>query len=445
MGYDSSTVNPAIAVRIASLLKSGMLKRTAVYTLSGMFAALVNFLLLPIFTKYLSRYDYGVIETILAIVGFLTGLFLLGSTTMLAKEYFTYDKQKRAEFISHILGVIATSTVIFCLIFVIFRKQLASIVHIDSSLVLIGILVASMSSITTVVLVIFQLEKKAKNYAVFINLKKLVEIGIALLLVVVFGLTWHGTVYGLLISTAIFLCVAFICLRRRDVKLSFPRRKYLGLLLLGAPLAIAHMSAWTNEMVGKLMINSILNVESTGLYSVGYRFGMLIMMVEVALSRAWLPFFYENIRRDDVLSREKIVKATYICMIGLVLLTLVVGCFSKYLLYMMVDPKFYAAAGFILLISIAYCFDGIWKLFLGYLVHNNRTQYYTYIIVASAVLNVVLNYILLHKIGLMGAAWATCASFAFGAFVTMAIAVKVHPMPWLYFLRKKRPSFESAV
>lgn len=431
-------------MKISTFLKNGMVKRTAVYTLSGMFSALINFLLLPIFTRHLSQYDYGVMETVLAIVGFLTGLLMLGSTTMLAKEYFKMEGEHRAELISHILGVIVVTTIVAFVISSLFHVQISQLVHVDSTLVLLAVGIAFMSAVINVILVVFQLEKNAKHYAFMVNIRKLLEVGIALVLVLAFGLTWQGTVYGFAISSAVFLVVAYVCLIRRDVNVSLPKRKYMGLLVLGAPLAIAHISAWSNEMVGKLMINGIISVDATGLYSVGYRFGMLIMMVEVALSRAWLPFFYERIQTDSWATKIRIVKATYLCAFALLVLALIVGFGSKYLLYLMVDPKFYGASAFILIISVAYAFDGIWKLFLGYLVHENKTNYYTYIIVMSAVVNVVLNYVLLKKIGLMGAAWSTLASFAVGALVTMLVAVKIHPMPWLYFLKRRETVCDHA-
>jgi O-antigen/teichoic acid export membrane protein len=216
-------------------------------------------------------------------------------------------------------------------------------------------------------------------------------------------------------------------------------------VLLGFPLAMAHISGWTTEMIGKLMINNMIGVDATGLYSVGYRFGMIMLMVQAALSRAWLPFFFENINNDSPASRMKLVRATYACIAGLLVLALLIGFSGPYLLHLMVVPKFYAASQFIFLVTMAYFCDGVWKLFLGYLTHRDRTRLYSSIVFAAAITNVVLNYVLLKKIGLIGAAWSIFISYAIGALLTIVAAARSHPMPWLSidvvkFLRAKPAS-----
>jgi Na+-driven multidrug efflux pump len=64
----------------------------------------------------------------------------------------------------------------------------------------------------------------------------------------------------------------------------------------------------------------------------------------------------------------------------------------------MVDENFYTAHKFIFLIALAYCFDGIRKLFQGYLIHLGKTKIFSLIIVFSACINIILNYVLLKRI-----------------------------------------------
>ena len=116
---------------------------------------------------------------------------------------------------------------------------------------------------------------------------------------------------------------------------------------------------------------------------------------------------------------------------GLFVFAILFGLSGKYILYFMVDSAFFSAGQFIFLISMAYCFDGIWKMFTGYLIYKGQTRTYSFIMLISAVVNILLNYILLQKIGLIGAAWATFISFGVGAALTIFAGCKSHPMPWL--------------
>lgn len=416
-------------------LQSGLFRRTFVYTASASLNSFVVFLLLPVLTRYLTPYDYGVVETFLAASACLTGLVMFGGNTLLSKEYFSFNEQEREQFVGNILGLICISSVLLLLLYWSFSRIsnfFANIMKIGNELILLIFIVALANAITTMVLTLFQLEKKSGTYALFTNSKSLTDIGITLACVVGLGMNWQGRIAGILSTSLIFSMIALVLFRIRHVTIVFPSRYGKHLLMVGVPLIVAHLTGWVNEMVDKIMITNILNPESTGLYSIGYRFGMVVMMVETAFSMAWMPFFYENIKENSYSNNLKIVKATYVYIAGLFLFALVFGLGGKYLLFAMVDRKFYAASQFILLISMAYCFDGIWKSFIGYLIYHDKTRVYSKIVLISAIINIVLNYVLLKRIGLIGSAWATFISLGVGAFLTVIVGIRCHPMPWLF-------------
>ena len=407
-----------------------MIRRTAVYTMSGMFSAMVSFLLLPVMTRYLTPYDYGVIETVIAVAACMAGILIMGGDTLLSKEYFRLSDGERSGYISNTMGVIlALSTVSIVAIFLL-RNRIADLIKIDGGLIMLGLAIACMNAIVAVLLSVYQLEKKARIYAFFVNSRMLLDTALSLVLIVSFGMAWKGRLSGLVVSSLVFLVLACISLRKRNVGVALKLVPTKSLVLLGFPLAMAHVSGWTNEMIGKLMINNIIGLDATGLYSVGLRFGMVMFMMETALSRAWLPFFFENININSQAARIKIIRATYACIAGMFILALMIGIGGKYVLFMMVAPEYYAASQFIFIVSMAYFFDGVWKLFLGYLTHENKTRMYSYIVFAAAVINVALSYILLIKVGIIGAAWAMLTSYATGAVLTVIAAGRYHPMPW---------------
>ena len=428
-----------LQISIRRLLSSGIFKRTLVYTFSGSFNALIAFLLLPVLTKYLSPYDYGVVETFGAVTACLTGVVIIGGNTLLSKQYFKLGGPEREEYVGNILGMILSGSLllfVFFLLFSFFTDFFSNLIKISNALILLAIAVSFSNAIIALVLTLFQIEKKTINYAVLANLRTVADIAVSLFLIVVVGLKWQGRITGIACGSLLFLGVALLVFQSNNIKVAFPRRYGKEILLLGVPLIIAHMTGWVNEMIDKLMISNLIGVESTGIYSVGYRFGMVIMMVGTAFSRAWLPFFFENIKEHKHAADLKIVKATYIYIVGLVVVSLCFGLLGKHLLYFMVDKEFYAAGQFIFLVAMAYCFDGIWKMFTGYLIYREKTKIYSFIVLFSAIVNVVLNYILLQKIGLIGAAWATFVSFGVGAILTVYAGARVHPMPWrLGFLK----------
>lgn len=418
---------------IADKLRSGLVKRTLVYTFSASLNALVAFILLPVLTKYLSPFDYGVVETFLAVSACLTVIILFGGNTLLSKHYFVMQRGEINSYASNILGVIFFTTCCLLSVYLLFSQfsdYFSELLKIDRLLILLAIITALANSLISLVLTLFQLEKAPGHYALFANTKTVIDISISLFCVVLLGMTWQGRITGIFITAIIYAVIALIVFKYRSMIVAFPRQYGKLILITGFPLMLAQATGWVIEMIDKIMVTSIINIESTGIYSIGYRFGMVVMMVEVAFSQAWLPFFYETIKDNTEESNLKIVKATYMYLAGLLVFSVVFAFFGKYLLFLMVDPKFYSASKFIFLISIAYFFDGIWKMFIGYLVHAGKTKTYSNIVIVSAVVNVVLNYIFLKRYGVIGSAWATLISFAFGAVATGYCACRIYPMPW---------------
>jgi len=411
-------------------IRSGLFRRTLVYVFSYFLSSLIGFLLLPILTKYLSPYDYGIIETFLVLIALLTGILGWGGNTLLAKEYFKLDCEQQIKYISNILGVILVIFLFTLCAFFIFGPFFPNIIKLSKTLLFVALFVSFADMIITILLVLFQLEKKTFLYALFCNSKVLLDLFLSIFFILVVGLKWEGRIIGITFSSLVFLFVSFLILKKRKIKFCFSFEHIKRILCIGFPLALSHMSGWTNNMIDKLMINNLIGLESTGLYALGYRFGMIVMMLEVSFSRAWLPFFYENINKNRHKNNIKIVKVTYIYLIGLIIFSLLYGFFSKHFLFFMVDQKFYVAGQFIFLISLAYCFDGIQRMFSGYLIYQGKTKTFSGIIFFIAVFNVVANYILLRKIGLIGAAWATFLSFLIGAIITIVISIRSHRMPW---------------
>lgn len=414
-------------------LQSGLLRRTFVYTASASLNALVAFLLLPVLTKYLTPYDYGVVETFLAATACLTGLIMFGGNTLLSKEYFGFSEEERSHYISNILGVACISCLVLSVGFIVFSRfsdLFLNLLKISNGLILLIIVMAFANAVAAMLLTLFQLEKKTRPFALLSNARSIIEILISLFCVVVLGMNWQGRILGVLVTGFLSTLAVLFIFRKKRISITFPARYGKHILLAGAPLLVAHFTGWINEMVDKIMITNILDAESTGIYSIGYRFGMVVMMVETAFSLAWLPFFYENIRKNSIVNDLRIVKATYLYIALLFLFAVCFGLGGKYLLFAMVDEKFYAASQFVFLVSMAYCFSGIWKSFTGYLIYKGRMKAYSNIVLAAAVVNIVLNYVLLKKIGLIGSAWATFISLALGALLTVIMGTRCHPMPW---------------
>ena len=416
-----------------AFLDFGVLKRTLVYTVSGSLSALVAFFLLPILTRYLSPSDYGVVEMFTSLTTCLSGIVIVGGNTILAREYFNRTDSGRAPLIGSILALTCVSALVLLLATAAVNvptHAIARMLKLGDGLLYLAILSSLANAIIALVTTLLQVEKRAGAYMGFVNSKTLFEILVSLALIVSLGLKWSGRITGVAGSSILFAFLSLVWLWKRNVRLTLAAGEVKVMLALGLPLVAAHVSVWIYGMVDRVMISNLFDLASTGIYSVGFRFGAVVAMVESAFSMAWLPYFYENVRLNDRQTDRRIVKFTYLYILALLVFAIGFGFLTRWLLPVMVDRRFATAARFTMLISVAFWLSGAWKLFGCYLIAEGKTRLYGLITAAVAVFHIGLTFFLLKTLGVMGAAWATMFTYAAATVVTIVVSLKIHPMPW---------------
>ena len=103
------------------------------------------------------------------------------------------------------------------------------------------------------------------------------------------------------------------------------------ILFLGSPLILTHIGGWVIEALDKFMISDLIDISATGIYAVNYKFGIIVMMIQVGIIRAWSPFFYKEIAKNNNESKVKIIRYTYWLILILFLMTISIIMISPFL------------------------------------------------------------------------------------------------------------------
>jgi O-antigen/teichoic acid export membrane protein len=94
------------------------------------------------------------------------------------------------------------------------------------------------------------------------------------------------------------------------------------------------------------------------------------------------------------------------------------------------SPAFRAAAPVIPVVVLAYLFQGVFLLTSIGIGIARKARYYPVVTLVAAATNVAANLVLVPRFGILGAAWATVASYAAMAGVGFALARPLFPVPW---------------
>jgi O-antigen/teichoic acid export membrane protein len=274
-------------------------------------------------------------------------------------------------------------------------------------------------------------EERATIFGIFEISNMIIKMGLTVLFLLVFSLSWYSQIVATLISSMLFSLIGIFYMRNRNyITMKFDIVKIKSILHISLPLIPHVLGGVVIAMSDRLFIEKMVSLKAVGIYSVGYVFGMVVMLFTDAFIKAWSPWFYKSLMNPTDSKKEKIVKYTYIYIISVFILAIVLSIIGKFLLPYVVDKKFLGANKFILWISIGYAIQGVYKIFFPYLVHIGRTSFLTFSTVIAAILNLLFNYIFIKEFGAIGAAYATIIAFLISAFLVFWYQQKYFYMPW---------------
>jgi O-antigen/teichoic acid export membrane protein len=192
------------------------------------------------------------------------------------------------------------------------------------------------------------------------------------------------------------------------------------LLTYSWPLIISGIMVALYMKIDQLMLQNMVGVKEAGAYATVAQLSEAWNFVPAIIVSSLFPAIL-NARRDDSIRYKKRIQHLYDLMVYLSVPAAIVITFASPLIYKLYKPE-YAYAAPVLSVHI---WSGVF-VFLGaasgqYLIAENLNKLTFLRTGFGAIVNIVLNLILIPKMGMMGAAIATLIAYASAAFIILAI------------------------
>lgn len=402
-------------------------RHAAIYGTADVFGTFINFLLLPIITRYLSPAEYGALG-ILLLFGVLTKiLFRMGLDAGFFRLYYEQqtDRDRRVFTTTVLATAVAASTLLF--LGAVLAAEPISRLLLGPGLETFIVLVAADTFLNTFAFVpmnLFRIEARAGYFAGVSAFRNTLNAGLKVALVLkgwgVAGILWSDV-----LSSALFV-LALVPMLKRRVAWGFSWRMLREAASFGLP-KVPHGLAY---QVLNLSDRKLLDLFSTraevGLYHVGYMFGTGVKFFLSAFELAWSPFVYSLLKRDDA-ARTLARIATYASVV-LFALGLAIAVFAREILALMTAPEFHAAYRVVPVVLLAYVLQGLFILTAIGIGISKKAYYYPVLTFSAATLNVGLNLLLIPRYGMMGAAWSTVAGYGLMTGLGIVFAQRHYPI-----------------
>jgi O-antigen/teichoic acid export membrane protein len=386
----------------------------------------------------MSPSDYGMVANYLVLLAVLSAFIGLNANSAVAINFFKLDRDNFRKYTANALGILLISTFVLSLLLCVFSGVLLKYLKIPRIWSCIAPFLVSCQFITSINLILWQSEQRPKPYSAYQVLQTMVNVTLILLFVVGLKMTWRGQLLALLVSTVTFALVSFVVIVRRGyLKFEFHDGHIKDALFFGVPLIPHQLSGWLRTGVDRIFLTNIIGIASTGLYSVGYQFGMIIGVLGSAFNRAWSPFLFNKLKSADLGQKTRLVEFIYLCFIAVTVFTLLFSVVAPWVMSFFLGDRFRDSSKFVVWIAFGYAFDVMYYMVANQIFYAKASHLIALATFTSSVVHIILSYSLIRLNGAIGCAQATTISFFIFFILTWTLSARVYPMPWLIFNGRK--------
>lgn len=404
------------------------MRHTAIYSVGTVLRRLAAFVLIPLYTRFLSPSEYGILALILLVVSALSIFLNLGMSSALFKFFFeTNDPRKRTIIVSTAFFFLLISATLFVGGAVACTKPISGFVFRSydyAFLLVIAFVTALVDAMASIPLALLRAYRKSIQFTVFSLFRFLSSVSFILYFVIVKEEEVLGILKGGLIAS-IATWMVLLPIVVRHVRLSFSSRMLRQLLGFGLPLVPSGLAVWILTLSDRYFLQYFSTLEQVGLYSLGHKLGTLINVLVVApFTLAWGPLMFSVQKQSNAKTIYSSVLTHFVCIAGFLGL-----CFSLYvkpLLQKIAMPEYLPSHIVVFPITCSYVLYGTYMIFTAGATLSKKTKFLALVTGLAACLKLVLNYLLIPRYGMMGAAFATVLSYFSMAFLMFVASSRVY-------------------
>ena len=426
-------------VNILYILNHKLFKSTFIYTSTNVINKAIPFFLLPIMTRYLTPTDYGIVATfdvLLAVITVFVGLSMNGAINV---NFFKLNKEELKEYIGNVFFILFFSFLLVFNIVYILKSNFSFFTKFPENWIPYIVVIALCQSIYSINIGLWQVEQKSLPYGLFQISRTILDVSLSVVFVVLLCWGWQGRLLGVIISSVIFgLLSIFVIYKRGYIKFSFNKKYIKDALFFGVPLIPHALGGWIMTSIDRIFINSMVGIDVTGIYTVGYQVGMIIGLLANSFNLAWSPFLYEKLKENNYSIKVKIVKFTYLYDVCIIFAALALSFIAPHFLKFFVSKNFYFAYKYVIWIALGYAFQGMYFMVGLYIFYVKKTYILAWVTFSSAGINIVLNYFFIKANGAIGAAQATTITFFVQFIMVWILSSRVYKMPWRNVIFSKK-------
>ncbi|MCZ2126840.1 MAG: oligosaccharide flippase family protein [Anaerolineales bacterium] len=384
------------------------------YGVGTLGSQLVSYLTLPILTHALTKEEYGAIPLLLSAFSFLNILTNAGLPAATYHYYNEDEDPRRRKFLLGGSQFLFFSFAALPAVFMFLFPQYFSTLLLQSNAYALAVRYASIALVTDSLIffgnIILRIQMRALVSSLHMIMSLILKMGLAILFVTKYNLGVNGYWLGYLLSSIVALLV-MLWLTRDHISLQFRKGDLINLVVFGSALILSEISMNILRIADRYVVSFLTGLDQVAVYDIGYKVGALLTMAIGPFKFAWNPFAFAAIRKEGApkIFRDIFAYVTAGSVFGALGLT----AFRKEIVFMLAPHSYEAAIPIVGWVAFSHIFVAVQPITSFSLVSQKKGAILSWIAASAGVLNVALCYLLIPRIGIIGAAVATLVGYAF--------------------------------
>ena len=429
--------------------------QTAIYGLSSVVGRLLNYLLVPLYTRYFLPEEYGVVTELYAYVAFLVIILTYGIETAFFR-FSQKEKNNRIVYSTSLISLLFSSLLFIILMFV-FSENISSSIGYPNNKEYIKwfALIIGLDAISSISFAKLRALNKATRFALIRLVNIFVNIGLNLFFIIycpyaiennLQSLNFVNSVYspsvgvGYIFIANLFASVITILMLLPEMINSvwvFEKKLWNKMMIYASPLLIAGLAGMTNETIDRILLKYLLPESSNisreiGLYGAFYKLSIIMVLFIQTFRFAAEPFYFSQEREHN--SRKIYADVMKYFIIVTSFIFLIVTTFYDFFINFL-GSKYHDERGFLVvsILLFANFFLGIYYNLSIWYKLTEKTKYGAYIAIFGASITIILNFLLIPIFGFVGSALATLACYFSMVMISFYFSNKHFPIAYNYY------------
>ena len=404
-----------------------LIKNFLVYGFGGVIAKAVPLIMVPIITRMMpDSFYYGMSDLSNTIISLFSALAIAGMYDAMYRMFFEKDDEDfKKDICSSALFFTLISSLAVALIMVILQKPISLLFYTDRSygnLVMLCAMSVLIGSTNSIIAAPTRMQNKSKTFLITNTLSPIISYSLAIPLLLN-GYYLIALPVSMLISAASMEIIFFI-LNRKWFSFRRINWNYIkAMLMIALPLLPNFIVYWVFNSSDRVMISNILGTDYSGIYAVGAKIGQISMLIYTAFAGGWQFFAFSIMKDKDNVS---VISKIFEVLAALSFATALLGTsICKWGVELLFESEYW---GCYLCIPYLYLSPLLLMLFQigsNQLLVIKKTWPNLLMLSTGAILNIVLNIVLIPYLGIEGASIATLSGYIVSLVICIVVLLKM--------------------